>query len=441
MEGVFRSPARRMVFPTSSRRHAIRVLLGLVLAGLLAATGPIPAARAELIYDNSQNDLGTFLAEAGEFGDEVDFAGTARTVTEISFVYVAERDVDPATRAIIRIYANDGPPLPTRPPVPTPGTLLFQSTEFPVDAGVWPIRIIDIAVPVPNRVTWTIEFTGAGNQPGERAGLQVFHPPLVGRSFRDYWVRGVNGFNLFLLESGQPASFAARFHAIPDPPILLTVTPGAGTSLDLLLSGPIGSELIVERSGDLLRWSPIGLASLATNATARFTDTTAPVGEDRHYRARPAPHPGQTAILTSIQPHPEGGTTLTLVGSRQSEHVLEVSIDQRSWQTLDLLRFADGPVTYRDTLASLSEQRLYRTRRPLDARHLHRIRTVRPESNGAVTVVCTTPTGTGSATVEASTNLKDWVEVGKVTFTAPDTAFIDPQGAQGPARFYRLHAP
>lgn len=394
-----------------------------------------------MVYDNSVNDLGVFLTHPTEFGDEIDFAGSGRILTSMTFTLVGEAALPAAARARIRLYRNDGPLLPTTVPIATPGTLLYQSDAIPVRQGVWPLEIVDIAVPVPDRITWTVEFTGVGTQVGTRAGLQVYHPPVVGHSFRDYWARSGDGFQIYVLESGVSASFAARFEAIPDPPVSLTTTPLTGDRLMVTVSGPIGSEHVLEASDDGQHWNRLAVLSLATTPAASYIETNASPNPDRQYRSQPAQHPGETAILLGLRREASGVNTLTLIGSPDSSHVLETSTDHRAWQTLGLLRFGKVPLTFVDNSAAHQSQRYYRTRRPEGARRLYRVASVARSAEGAATVHCVSTAAGGKAILQSSSDGRTWTDLGEVPFTTPEADYLDETAVDQAFRLYRLMAP
>src|SRR5690606_3096816 len=132
----------------------------------------------------------------------------------------------------------------------------------PIRPGVQPIRIEDLSIPLPESLTWTVQFFGTGTDAGQRAGLQVYHPPRIGRSFTDYWARDPEGFQLYVL-SGTPVSFAARFEAGPDPEVRLTLSRTNGATR-LGVTGPLGSEQIIQVSHDLRTWRTLDVVRLAT---------------------------------------------------------------------------------------------------------------------------------------------------------------------------------
>ncbi|MCC7373913.1 MAG: hypothetical protein IT581_04600 [Verrucomicrobiales bacterium] len=396
-------------------------------------------ARAELIYDNSKNDLNLFLSRTEEFGDEIDFAGTARVVTSMAFQVFGENALPVNAQARFRLYRANGPlPPAPEPQVPPPGDLLFQSADVDLQPGVQAVRIVDLAIPVPNRVMWTVEFLNIGSQPGQRAGLQVYHPPVVGRSFKDYWVKEPTRWRLYLLDAGKSASFAARFEALPDPPVTLTAATGGDGRMVIRITGPIGSEQVLEHSFDNDAWYTIGNVSLLTTNAAIFRAPLAFSGTNQFYRTRSSPSPGATVFFQSIAPATNGGTLLSLVGPTNTQHIVEASLDRTTWSVLGTVRFAtNGLASFHDTNA-ISGQRFYRTHRPSLLESFLAIRSITRRPDGSTVLACTGTPTQRSVTVEASLDLVSWIAIGAVSLTTGEADFIEPISPFGNRRFYRL---
>ncbi len=395
------------------------------------------AARAELIYDNTTNYRSEYLSLVEEFGDEIDFVGTARTISTMSFWVLGEDALPPSATAQFRIYRNNGPLLPFDSiAIPTPGELLFESVAIPILPGAQTLRITDIAVPVPTNVTWTVHFKGAGSEPGMRAGLQVYHPPTVGGSFRDYWVRGEDGFQLQLLEGGVSASFAARFEAIPDPPVVMTVTNTLEGAV-VRATGPIGTEHIVETSADGQHWRTLGTIRLLTTSEGNYFDTTNKGEEERFYRLRRSPYPGSTVVLKEIRATGPGKSTLSFSGPRNSTHILEASEDRVRWKAIDVIYFLFGVATYEDTIPP-GVNRFYRTYHPTGHGPVYLMRGIRPEADGSMVVAASGLPDLTPVTVEATTDFKTWTPLGPIQFITPRAEFRDTTAAQNPGRVYRI---
>jgi hypothetical protein len=407
---------------------------GPVLALLFAMNVSAPA---ELIYDNSTNYRAYYVSLQEEFGDEIDFTGTARVITSMAFSVLGETNLPPNVSARFRIYRNNGPILPFETvDIATPGELLYESADIPILPGPQTIRIADVAVPVPNYVTWTILIRGAGTEPGTRAGLEVYHPPTVGSSFRDYWVRAADGFQLQLLEAGVSASFAARFEAIPDPPVVMSVTNTPSGSL-VTITGPVGTEHVLESSTDGQHWRTVGTIRLLTTAEGSLLDTATSDGTPRLYRTRLSPYPGSSVVLREIQSSTNGTSTLYFAGPRNSAHILEASEDRVHWKPIDVIYLLFGVATYEDKIPS-GVNRFYRTRHPTGRGPVYLIRGIRREPNGSVVVAASGLPDLKPAIVEATTDFRTWTEVGTVQFITPQAEFRDTDAANHPARLYRI---
>lgn len=396
-------------------------------------------ARAELIYDNSKNDLNLFLSRTEEFGDEIDFAGTARIVTSMAFQVFGEAALPANAQARFRLYRANGPlPTPPEPQVPPPGDLLFQSPDIDLRPGVQAVRIVDLSIPVPNRVMWTVEFVGIGDQPGQRAGLQVYHPPVVGRSFKDYWVKEPTRWRLYLLDAGKSASFACQFEALPDPPITLAAATGGDGRMVIRVTGPIGSEQLLEHSFDNEAWHTIGSVSLLTTNAATFRAPLAFSGTNQFYRTRASTFPGSTVFFQSITQATNGGTLLTLFGPTNAQHIVEASQDRASWTILGTVRFGTNHLaSFHDTNV-VSGQRFYRTQRPSVLGSFLAIRSIVRRPDGSTVLACSGTPSQRSVTVEASLDLVSWVPIGAVSLATGEADFIEPISPFGNRRFYRL---
>ena len=185
----------------------------LSLPGLL-----LPLAGDVVVYDNSINDLHyQFPVNTQEIGDEIMLEGTDRVLTYFEFEYWGV--IETSAEACVRFYRNDQ--LDPDPFFPAPGTVLFNSGFFRVDATprlplIFEDFVTDAVVPltrpVPDSFTWTIQFRGLG--PNDAAGVDIFSPPLVGTAFRDYWENN-DGTWVRKTNSTVPVNFAAVIRADP----------------------------------------------------------------------------------------------------------------------------------------------------------------------------------------------------------------------------------
>lgn len=190
--------------------------------GLLAVTATLfcgaSSLRADVVYDNTVNDLGIqFVAQNGvQFGDEIQLVGTSRRLTNFSCEYFGV-NFNGGETVTIRGFKNDGPLFNG---FSTPGTPLFDtgpigitSTSRRIVGFDW---LVSDNIDVPNNFTWTVEFNGIGA--GEQAGLDIYAPVSSGQSAGDYWQ--LNGANWALLQNtnGTTVNFASQVQAtVPEP--------------------------------------------------------------------------------------------------------------------------------------------------------------------------------------------------------------------------------
>jgi hypothetical protein len=206
------------------QRTPVLVICLVVLALNLASAQP-----AELVYDNSANDLGSNLNPGVlEVGDQVLLGGTERWLSEFTFEYWGFNTVTPNefsgnVNSRIRFYLNDGPELPGIPGSAVPNTVFYDSGAFEIDPTPRATLTLsdfatEAAVPLardlPETFTWTVQFSGLGEN--DSAGVTIYSPPTVGNNFPDYWVNEEGTWNL-LADENIDMDFAARFSAIPEP--------------------------------------------------------------------------------------------------------------------------------------------------------------------------------------------------------------------------------
>lgn len=195
---------------------------GAALASLVAAT----ASAQVVVYDNSTTPLNSYFASQTEIGDEISI-GAGWYAHSFTFEYFAE-NLSGDEVAEVRFYRNDGVPVG---PSQAPGSLFYQSTQFPLINGNYPISIVELAalnIELPESFTWTVKVTGLSS--GETFGLKLYDPPTVGSSFDDIWQFGLDGWDLKQatgLPPGTGSSFGATLTAVPEPGALTLVGVGA----------------------------------------------------------------------------------------------------------------------------------------------------------------------------------------------------------------------
>lgn len=245
-----------MMFPRVSS-------LRLFSARFLAAAATVVSASAqEIVYDNTKTFLDRYAGEAGEFGDWLILAGTARVLTDIQFEYFGDFSQQGDELAKVRIYANEKAyDLYRREPT----TVLYESGYFPINPGYSSKHLSVPNVLLPDEVTFTIEFGGIAET--ETAGLLLYSPPSVGRSFNEFWRRNDEGFWQPIIYSKTDLSLkanaavrltakeAVRLHG-------LSLSPAR--NFGFAIKGLKNGSFVVESSTNLVNWtqvesrSPIG---------------------------------------------------------------------------------------------------------------------------------------------------------------------------------------
>lgn len=194
-------------------------------------------AIGNVVYDNTTTDSNArFNPGLLEVGDEVllntDFrAGNpGATITNFSFQYYGVNfSGDEQMR--FRIYANDGAESPSGRL--EPGSILFDSALFSIGAtDRLVINISDLSINVPNRFTWSVQFTGITG--GEEAGLDLYSPPSTGLNYVNYWKNTGGTWTLEEDPMGANIDFAARIEAVPEPSTLALGVLGGSLALAAL---------------------------------------------------------------------------------------------------------------------------------------------------------------------------------------------------------------
>lgn len=197
----------------------------------------VDTQQAYLVYDNSVHDLlYRFNPGSLEIGDEINLAGTARYLTEFSFEYWGlntslGNTFAGAVKARVRFYKNDGPLVSG---YASPGTLIYDSGEFEItatpratlifDQATLHTGVVPLAANVPDKFTWTVQFSGLGAD--DQAGVDLYSPVVLGSSYPDYWERSASGW---LLKNNPSVNvdFAAKALAAPVTVLAVSTTTNA----------------------------------------------------------------------------------------------------------------------------------------------------------------------------------------------------------------------
>jgi hypothetical protein len=189
---------------------------GKIMVALLGTAMLGTAVRADIIYDNTTTSLGQYTSETGEFGDQINFAGTARDLTDFQFQYYLGSATGGAT-ADLKIYDMTGTPITQNGnSYAAPGNLLYDSTAIPIQVGAGVFDVSQVSLTLPDTVTWTVSFNAGTNI----VGLLLANPPSVGSSLDDFWVNNNGTWELHSYNGSPVANFAAQVSAVPEPSVV-----------------------------------------------------------------------------------------------------------------------------------------------------------------------------------------------------------------------------
>ena len=160
----------------------------------------------------------------------------------------------------------------------------------------------------------------------------------------------------------------AGVYVVPVAPIILGFSSSRplGTNLvNLMLSGPVSSNYLVEASTNLINWTPIATFS-TTNSPFYFTDPDATNYSQRFYRALllgtgyVAPSNSVSIAFGAAQPLSTNGFQLILNAPISSTVAIQTSTNLVNWQTLTQFVVENSPIYFTDPQATNYTQRFYR---------------------------------------------------------------------------------
>jgi hypothetical protein len=207
--------------------------LGQLAALAALSLGLAGAARADIVYDNTTTaSTNVFLPLAAEYGDEIQLQpGLGRLVTRFLFEYYGDFVKQGDEKVRVRFYENNGDVEKVFKRFKTPGKLLYDSGLQPLEPGFRSLDLPGLDVTVPDTFTWSVQFSGLAGGAGDRAGLLLYNPPTVGKSFNDFWLFIDGEWSINQIEGGSKvANFGARVVAIVPEPSVLALG-GLGTLL------------------------------------------------------------------------------------------------------------------------------------------------------------------------------------------------------------------
>ena len=252
---------------------------------LLAAAAWANLEAQTIVYDNTAKPLGSYAGEPGEFGDEVELAGTARTLVDISFEYFAKFTPQGDEMARVRLYSNEKPYDLYRN---EPTRVLYESPFFPIETNYNSFTLPGFSTQLPNVVTFIIEFRGLDG-PDEAVGLLLYSPATVGRTYNEFWRRNEAGqwqpIIYSLTDPKLKANAALRLRAAETVRMgSVQVTEGR-EKLRFSLSGLSGTSYTIESSTNLTDWSAVTKRPV-TAPTGTFSEAIPADQKFRFYRVR-----------------------------------------------------------------------------------------------------------------------------------------------------------
>jgi hypothetical protein len=200
------------------------------------------AAQADLVYDNLQTSLGTYLGgfSYDEAADDVTLTGSGY-FSNARVAYGAT-GFDGDETLTLNLYAMDGAPTTGSFGFNTPGTLLYSQTLPIDDSGL--VDFIDATpdVVLPTYLAVGLIFGGVDFDPlTSDAGPALYDPPVApGDSFYDYYLKGYAGdpdWALFDFGGNPPVNFGVQIGVIPEP----------GTWVAMLGFGTIAGSMAFRR--------------------------------------------------------------------------------------------------------------------------------------------------------------------------------------------------
>lgn len=401
---------------------------------LWALLGGLPlVARGETVFDNSYNYNDTFYNTLLEFGDELRLVGSARTVVDFRFEYYAELPGTGNERAQVRFYANDGAGAPG---FKAPGTKLYDSGPFPIFSGFNTKALVGLSVKVPDRFTWTVQFSGVANILNNRAGLTIYDPPTAGVSFDDFWQNTPDAsWELFRFGGIPVANFAVKVTAAPDPTVDLVSQKRLTNGLVVLqFAGPVGRDFVLQLSTNLADWLSINTNTLSSNPMTLLDDHSFSL-DQVFYRGVLLPE----TVVKLLAP---GATTngqfqFQFTGPVDRHLAIYASTNLNDWLPISTRTLVGEPVGFTDAQATNFPRRFYvgaLLPEPAPVASLSTFGT-----NGQYQVSFAGRPG-HDVVVRASTDLVTWIPISTNTYTfhLGFFDFVDPAATNFAHRFYSV---
>ncbi len=436
-------------------RRCTLVALALLLAAFagaeLAWCPPLPGGT--IVYDNTLTPEDSFLGATSpygptEFGDEIALAGTARIVTEFQFEYYADFTPTGRETARIRFYRNDGKTRLYR--FLFPSTLLWDSGTFPIYTNYNSKTLIVPYVGVPSDFTWTVEFGGVSQDPGDQAGLLFYNPPTIGGllnegrfgSYDDYWKRVGIFWALFNFGGHPVANFGCRVTAIDERVDLTSSVDPATGLVQLTWSGEQPEAYLVQSSTDLQQWNTLGSARMqGSGPTVSFVDRTSATNGRTFYRVVRLATILDTPTVTSPPRPQDGALQVQWVGNPNALYSIQTAARLNVWTNYTVAR-ADASGYFQAALPVGSQgTQFYRAVHVQGGTEQPALTATADPQTRAVHLKWQGTPGTRYP-IEMSPDMATWTFLETVQADANGLVdYIDPTAAQSPRRFYRLVLP
>lgn len=390
------------------------ITLTLMLLALMVS------GRAEIIYDNFQNYADIWYAappsDDVEFGDQLQLAGTGRTLTQFQFEYYGEFVSTGNETVRVRLYANDGPNQDV-PNTEEPGTLLYESEPLPVYPRLNTLTLRGLSIQVTNTLTWTVKFGGLTGAYNHRAGPTFYDPPTVGSSYDDFWLKFEGKWMLWRFPGSHPmANFSARVVADPGTPLRMTLAPPSTNGpYHLKLNGPVYQFADLAYSTNLIDWTTLQRFTFLGKALD-YPDFEIPASGQRYYRL---------ALVTQVEPQvvsathqTNGSYILEVAGLPGQSFLLEASSDLNFWIPIHASTLTGGRYRYVHSNADAFEQSFYRA--SLLSPDI--VFNVPEAGTNGLMLLLSGPRGR-DCVVQTSSNLTSWTTLGTNTFSFAFSTF------------------
>lgn len=341
--------------PTSKFRGTFAGMMAFGCAGFITLANAQFIAE-EVVYDNTIGPITGQHPRSAEYGDELLLTGDGRQVVKFEFEYLGQFEPQGDETCVLRFYANDGEELVQGSLEPK--TLLYESAPFSIFPDFNAAKVEGIAIDVPDKFTFTVEFDGLSGRSTDRASLLLRNPVIKGKSFDDFWVKFANGWSPWRFNGDPIANFSARVTAKVDFSVKFkSLKSNPGQAPRITVRGPRNQTIIVYASDDKKAWKPIALTELKNRELTIIDGDTEPDGP-RYYRASII---NNTPIkLQDVKVLPNSKSRMAITGPRGLPFKVQASGDFENWTDVFAFSFQTRPITVQDDKAIGNNNRFYR---------------------------------------------------------------------------------